>query len=265
MISRLLYGTGLIIITLLTIYYSTWDPFRPFFAFGFVFLVGLVLWEFYQLTIAKGYDPLDKIGILTGMAYILSLFLIDQTPWLPFLVLGLSLFWSYSYCMVKGENPLADLSVTYFGLFYCAIPLGFIVLIDQSLTDARLWLLYVIGVTKLTDMGAFFGGWALGKHPLAPHLSPKKTVEGAIAGLITAVIASVILGSWLPLNIIPALILGLIIGGLAQFGDAAESMLKRDAGIKDSNRLPGLGGLLDIVDSLVFTLPLVYIYIKIVE
>jgi len=264
-LSRLLYGTGLIIVAILAIYYSPWAPFRPFLAFGLAAIVGVVMWEFYRLSIAKGYDPLDKIGILTGGAYTLSLFLIEQAPWLPFLIISLSLAWGFAYFMAKGKDPLTNLSVTYFGLLYCAFPLGFIVLIDQAHNDARLWLLYVIAVTKLTDVGAFFGGWILGKHPLAPLISPKKTIEGAIAGLIVATIASVLLGRLLPMTLIHSLVLGLAIGILAHFGDATESLLKRDAKIKDSNGIPGLGGLLDIVDSLVFTLPLVYIFSQIVE
>jgi len=264
-LSRVFWGTGLIVIALLAIYFSTWTTFRPFLAFGLALLTGMVLWEFYQLVIAKGFDPLDKIGILTGAAYMLSLFLIDQSPWLPILIMGISLAWGFTYFMNKGSDPLANLSVTYFGLLYCAIPLGFIVLIDQVHTDARFWLLYVIAVTKLTDMGAFFGGWALGKNLLVPSISPKKTIEGAIIGLIVAIGASFLFGSWLNLNPIQCLIMGIIMGVLAQFGDATESLLKRDAKIKDSNGIPGLGGLLDIIDSLVFTLPFVYIYSHLLE
>jgi len=263
--SRLLWGSTLTVMTLLAIFFSTSIPFRPFFALGLALITGVVLWEFYRLAISKGFDPLDKVGVITGMAYILSLFLLNQAPWLPLLIFTVSLAWSFLYMMIKGNDPLINLSVTYFGLIYGAIPLGFIVLIDQSQNDPRLWLLYAIAVAKLTDMGAFFGGLILGRHLLVPSISPKKTVEGAIAGVIIAIAASFAFGAILNLDPISCLVLGLAIGLLAQFGDATESLLKRDAGIKDSNAIPGLGGLLDMVDSLVFVLPLVYIYTQIME
>jgi len=263
--SRFLWGSTLIAVTLLAIFFSTWPPFRPFFALGLALFTGVVLWEFYRLAISKGFDPLDKIGVITGMSYILSLFLLDQAFWLPYFIFAFSVGWSFFYLMKKGREPLINLSVTYFGLIYCAIPLGFIVLIDHSQSDPRLWLLYAVAVAKLTDMGAFFGGLFLGRRLLAPSISPKKTVEGAIIGVAVAASASFCFGALLTLDWISCLLLGLAIGALAQFGDATESLLKRDAGIKDSNAIPGLGGLLDMVDSLVFVLPLVYIYIQIME
>lgn len=122
----------------------------------------------------------------------------------------------------------------------------------------------------MTDMGAFFVGKKLGRHQLAAQISPKKTVEGAIGGLVTAVISSALippLASWidspfaLQVTLWQTLILGCLIGILSQIGDLGESLLKRDAGIKDSNQLPGLGGVLDMIDSLVFTLPLGYFFL----
>ncbi|NGX57332.1 MAG: Phosphatidate cytidylyltransferase [Chlamydiae bacterium] len=264
-IQRLFVGSGLILITLLWIFLSNAEPFKPFLAFAYAFFIGIVLWEFYRLPIAKGCDPLDKIGVLTGAAFILSLFYAIDHPFFPFIILGLSLVWGFGYFLAMGTDPLINLSTTYFGIVYLALPLGCLVLIHNHFPDSRLWLLYAIVVTKFNDIGAYFGGKLFGKHPLTPTISPLKTYEGAISGLTISMLTSLTFSTFLNLNLLDSLILGFCIGTLAQFGDAAESLLKRDAKIKDSNSLPGLGGLLDVVDSLVFTLPFVYGYIKFME
>jgi phosphatidate cytidylyltransferase len=125
----------------------------------------------------------------------------------------------------------------------------------------------LIAVTKITDVGAYFVGKLFGKHPLAPYLSPRKTIEGAIGGFCSAVALSLffcIIGrsvGW-DLSVWHAAWLGMVIGILSQVGDLAESLLKRDAAVKDSNRIPGIGGVLDLLDSVLFTSPVVYFFIR---
>jgi phosphatidate cytidylyltransferase len=126
-------------------------------------------------------------------------------------------------------------------------------------------------MTFITNASAYFFGKSLGKNKLAPYISPKKTWEGAIGGFCIALIASMgfhVLAN-LPNNPIPislsfweSIFLGGILSFLAQLGDLAESLLKRDVGVKDSSHIPGVGGILDIVDSLVFTSPALYLYLK---
>ncbi len=126
-----------------------------------------------------------------------------------------------------------------------------------------LWLFFLIAVTKATDTFAYFVGKRYGHNYFVPKLSPKKTIEGALGGLAAAIITALLFlplfphSSWVELSL-----LGLSLGVAAEFGDLAESLLKRDANIKDSNVLPGFGGVLDIVDSLIFTTPLLYCYLK---
>ncbi|MAF11660.1 phosphatidate cytidylyltransferase [Candidatus Poribacteria bacterium] len=117
------------------------------------------------------------------------------------------------------------------------------------------------------DSGAYFVGRAIGRHPLAPVVSPKKTWEGSIGGFVGSILAAVVVGRWtLDLPILTGLGVGAIIGVLGQFGDLAESALKRSAGVKDSGRLiPGHGGLLDRLDSLTFAAPALYYYLLIVS
>ena len=146
----------------------------------------------------------------------------------------------------------------YLGLsLYYAMQLRF-------LDDGREWTLLLILVVFATDTSAYLVGRAIGRTPLAPSISPNKTREGAVAGLIGAVVASVLANRILGLDAImwEAAALGAIIGVLGQLGDLAESRLKRKAGVKDSGWLiPGHGGILDRLDSILYVLPAAYLFI----
>ena len=128
-------------------------------------------------------------------------------------------------------------------------------------------------VTKITDVGAYFAGGLWGKRKLAPQISPGKTVEGALFGLFCALLASFafhLLSQYsgaqgFQLGVGEWMVLGMLLGVIGQFGDLSESLLKRDANKKDSNSLPGLGGVLDAVDSLLFTAPIIYFYIQYIK
>jgi len=280
--NRLLFSTLLSVALLLLIYLS-FDPiFKPVFALTIATVISLSLYEYYQISAKKGFPPLMEIGIVTGILYSFSIFfslMYPVTLFLPPLVLGLSLFVSFLYFFYTDESPLVKLAITFFGLVYIAIPLSFTICINYffpegALQDGRWWLVYAIAVTKFTDTGAYFSGKLLGKSPLAPEISPKKTREGAIGGLLTAIVISVLLPfiaemvthkRVLQISLLESVFLGSILGFVAQIGDLAESLLKRDAGVKDSNQLPGLGGMLDIIDSLIFTIPLVYFFLLVKE
>jgi len=114
---------------------------------------------------------------------------------------------------------------------------------------------------KFTDIGAFFGGRAFGKTKLIPWLSPGKTWEGLIFGLLTAGIIGAVSARWLPnVHPIKGFGFGVIIGGIGQLGDLLESLMKRDAEVKDSGKLvPGFGGILDIIDSPLVAAPFAYL------
>ena len=137
--------------------------------------------------------------------------------------------------------------------------------------DGRWWIAYLLTVTKITDIGAYFAGSLWGKRKLAPSISPKKTIEGAVFGLGCAVAASWVfllasdyVGSF-SLGKIEWLVLALVLGVVGQFGDLSESLLKRDANKKDSNSLPGLGGILDSIDSILFNATIIYIYLYFIK
>jgi len=125
----------------------------------------------------------------------------------------------------------------------------------------------MLGSIWVCDSAAYFIGRAIGKHKLFERISPKKTIEGAIAGFVFAILAFVGLGELFlaEIPVVHFIVGGSIVGVLGQYGDLAESMLKRDAGVKDSsNLLPGHGGALDRFDSILFVSPSYFIYLSIV-
>jgi len=128
------------------------------------------------------------------------------------------------------------------------------------------WLIVMFLVTWINDSAAYFVGKAIGRHPCAPYLSPKKTWEGTIGGWIGGVAATVLLGSWLvALPWLHGLLLGVLVATVAPFGDLAKSMVKRQMGVKDfSNLIPGHGGVFDRIDSLLFVAPVIYYYVTMV-
>jgi phosphatidate cytidylyltransferase len=236
-------------------------------------LTGVGVWEYAKLAEAKGIEPAKTLMVVVAVIEVLAFYSALAYPeWskyaLPIIVLGFISFFVAHFR--KTENALLHIAVEFFGVCYLAIPFSFMLAIlypETGVSDGRFWLVYLIAVTKITDVGGYFVGKLLGKHPLAPHLSPKKTVEGSIGGFCFAIALSLFLATIAPLfgghlSYFSAVGLGMLIGVLAQIGDLAESLLKRDALVKDSNKIPGVGGILDMMDSLLFTAPVVYFFIR---
>ena len=130
----------------------------------------------------------------------------------------------------------------------------------------KAWIAYLLAVTKAGDIGAYAVGTLFGRHSLIPHISPKKSVEGMGGGLAASILASFFLRRALPLHFecFHVLVLGFLIGVVGQIGDLSESLMKRFCNAKDSGHLlPGMGGFLDAVDSILFTAPIFYFHLKI--
>lgn len=210
------------------------------------------LWEYYQLAKQASVDPQERLGYCAALVLVVLAAL--NPLWLPVGVLG-AFFSAFIYYLFTGTRVLLNLSVTMSGLLYIAWPLSY--LIPLGLYYPTLWLFYLLLVTKLTDVGAYFVGTLWGKHPLAPQISPKKSWEGALGGLLTGIAVSLLFTSLFsgPLE---AVVIGCCLSIVAQLGDLFESLLKRGSGVKDSNKIPGLGGFLDMVDSLIFTTCFLY-------
>jgi phosphatidate cytidylyltransferase len=162
----------------------------------------------------------------------------------------------------RGREMLADTSAATFGVLYLGVPLGALVAIRTSLGREALLLLLV--TVMVSDTAQYYGGRALGRRPLAAAISPKKTVEGAISGLLAGTLVLGVVGRWwLPeADLVRRALVGAVVVGLGIAGDLFESQLKRGAGVKDASGLiPGHGGMLDRIDALLFAAPVYYAFL----
>ncbi len=250
------------------------------------------LWEYYKMAEKKYSYPNKVMGLFFGFLLILNvsyysflIALLNTTILMIIFVLFVLIFELWR----KKPNINLNISSTVTGVFYISLSFSFVILLrnmykDMSilqnstldflhlnspallLTDSEsAWLLLCILISIwICDSAAYFAGKGFGKHKLFERVSPKKTWEGAIAGFFFGIIAF-----WLSAEIlikdfplIHSIVIGVIVGIFGQIGDLAESQLKRDAGVKDSSAIiPGHGGFLDRFDSILFVIPLVYIYL----
>lgn len=230
---------------------------------GIVLLVaGLAGYEFYSLLSQADFSPHRPLGlamlvtILLGTAY---------TPWMPWagLVFTFLLISSLVWHMLQQERPRpgSDWAITIAGAIYLGwFGSRFVAL--RMLPNGMMWIALTLLSTWITDSGAYFIGRRWGRHKLAPRLSPKKTWEGAIGGWLVGVALTPLVAWALGVGAWHGLALGIIVASVAPFGDLAESMFKRQVGVKDSsNLIPGHGGMLDRIDSLLFVVPAAYYYV----
>jgi phosphatidate cytidylyltransferase len=162
-----------------------------------------------------------------------------------------------------GGNALATVSAALFPAIYIGLPIGALVAV-RTFAGPRVLFLLMLTV-MVSDTAQYYSGRAFGKRPLAPAISPKKTIEGAVGGFVFGTALFVAAGAWwvpgMPMALRAGL--GLAIVALGIGGDLFESMLKRSAGVKDSSALiPGHGGVLDRIDALLFAAPIYYIFLK---
>jgi len=237
------------------------------------------VWEFAHFCRNKNLAVFPKLMMLFAALEVFSIYLNGVFGWaaeLPIGVMLLAMFVFFCTRCKKIPDSIVTVAVQFFGVCYVAIPLALMLKIlypglssHFHIRDGRLWFAYLICISKVTDIGAYFGGRLFGKRKLAPILSPSKTIEGAVVGLLFAIILSVLFsvaGSFVAtemfeLPMLSAILLGGVLSVGGQLGDLAESLLKRDANLKDSNQLPGLGGVLDMFDSLLFTIPILFFYL----
>jgi phosphatidate cytidylyltransferase len=173
------------------------------------------------------------------------------------------------------STAVATVALTLFGFFYIPYLFHFIpkIIFDQASASGHgvMLALYLVAVTKVTDMGAYLWGSWLGRNKMITRISPKKTWEGFVGGIVSAVALSFLLTWLMPEQLavitgIHALVLGLLLSVVSVVGDLAESVIKRDAQSKDSGAMiPGIGGSLDLVDSLLYTGPLFYSYLILIS
>ena len=232
--------------------------------------------EYVQILEHKGFYPSLKVILFADIIFaVLAFFNCFKLVPLAFTIGTMTAF----LCVLfKGKQPyIANVSTTILGFVYCGwFPLHLLFLRDIGAThissmemllksdifNAGLaYVLFMFWLVIVTDVGCYYVGKNFGKRQLAPVISPKKTIEGSIGGAVLTLIAGFIIGQSTQLPWYHALIASLLVATFSQLGDLCESLLKRDAGVKDSgDLLPGHGGFLDRTDSYIFTIPVMYYY-----
>lgn len=234
----------------------------------------LTLREFYLLMHASGYDPFDKFGMVFGGLITLGPWIEVQFGWPTALLLPLAVI-VFAIRLLGERTPetrVESLASTLFGLVYIAVMLQYLVAIitpvpndTVSPTGRLLLCLWIVAVAKFCDTGALLTGMAIGRHKMSPQISPKKTWEGAIGGVLISMGIGALV-AWLARDQFPPhmtpLMAALFAAPIAVLGivaDLVESVLKRRANIKDSGRtIPGIGGMFDLSDSLILAAPVGY-------
>lgn len=248
---------------------------------GGLWIVGLVLIivtlaskEYVKILEHKGFRPSSRIIILSSFIFAaLAYFNRFDMVALAFTACSIMAFMSVLF---KGKQPyIANVATTILGFVYCGwFPLHLLFLRDLGshplyegliktnvTTEGAGYALLLFFAVILTDSMCYYTGCYFGKHKLSKVISPNKTIEGSIGGTLSCMIFCFIFGQVLMIPWYHCIILGLLIAAFAQIGDLCESMIKRDAGVKDSsNILPGHGGFLDRTDSYILTIPVVHYY-----
>lgn len=221
--------------------------------------------EFYCLIEKKGIFIYKYFGIFIGILIPLTIyFRFEPTKgWeLLFIVTATLIFFVLQFIRKDSSQAIVGISTTLFGIFYVSWFFSFLIKI-RFLPYGILLAAFLLLVTKMGDVGAYLVGKSMGKHTLIPRISPKKTLEGSVGGLVFSLGAALISKLYLPfIPIMHLVALGLLLGFVAQLGDLCESLIKRDCQVKDSGaHLPGLGGILDVIDSIIFAAPIFYYYL----
>ena len=232
---------------------------------GFV-AAGVLLaqYEYYRFHFPERVSPTIGLGLGLGLLVTAGFAipgLLSDTASISFIVIAVLL--SQLLAGRELKTGLLDTAVVAFGVFYVAWLLGHLILL-RRLDDGIYLIFFLFLVTWANDTAAYYLGTLWGRHPMAPRLSPRKTWEGVVGGLLGSVAAAFACRVWFleSLSAADALLIGLLVGIAAPLGDLCESVLKRSAGVKDSGVLiPGHGGILDRVDSLIFTTPVFYYYL----
>ncbi len=265
-LQRLITGSALIALIIWVLFFA------PLWVFGLVTIsfTGLALHEFFGLVEHKGIVIERWIGLGGGLLIPLSIYWqFEPTEgWELFFMVLAFLVLFILQLRRDSSQAIVGISTTLFGIFYISWCFSFLMKLrfinGSGVPDGRWLVALVLLVTKGGDIGAYIIGTLFGRHRFIPKISPSKTWEGAVGGLLFSLIAAVSLKPALPsVPMGHLLALGVLLGLLGQLGDLSESLIKRDSQVKDSGQiLPGMGGILDVIDSLLFTSPICYFYVQ---
>ncbi len=266
-LSRIVTGTIISVISILAIVFGS----LPLYIL-LVVIITLCSREFVKILRRKGFHPSLTIVLFSALIFATLTFFhrFDLVP----SMLTLTITASFLIVLFKGRQPyIVNVATTTLGALYCGwLPCHLLLIrqIGQERISAFQFfpseglslLMFVFVAVAITDIGAYYFGVNFGKHKLAEVVSPKKTIEGAVGGAFCAVLVSCLGVFYTNLSLCQAVIGGILITVSAQLGDLSESLIKRDAGVKDSSDiLPGHGGMLDRFDSYIFAIPVAYYYL----
>jgi len=265
--------------------------FMPYSLLGLMIIFALIaVHEFYGLAKIKGFVPQVTIGMILTALIVLSFAhaqllgaalyfhphteIATLTVFLLPIIMIVGVIATLTAELFKGyPNPIVQVSVTLAGAVYIGFGVGGLYGVYEFFYDpsgqtssAAVFLITLLASIWICDSAAFTVGRKMGRHKIAERVSPNKTWEGGIAGFIAAIatwlIARAYIGGLEEVSLSTAIAVGIIVGAMGQIGDFAKSMFKRDAGVKDSSTLiPGHGGVLDRLDSILFAAPLTYIWL----
>lgn len=274
--------SSVILLALITLAFWLSQPWIYLLAFAGLALGALA--EYFRLFPDAGFRRFRPAAFAVAGAYLALLFSplwgytapwLDQLDTIALATLTILIVLSRLRTPLEGFRSLDEITATLFGFVYCVLLFSFVPkILLLPLTTASgaaasaFYLIHLVAVTKLTDAGAYLVGSAIGKNKLVPHISPGKTWQGFWGALVLAVggsyLAWWLLGDRVPLlGPVSAGVLGLVLALAAVLGDLAESILKRSLAVKDSGHvMPGIGGFLDLVDSVIFTAPIYYLYLR---
>ena len=264
------------VVALPILLFTVWSPSPYYFVILSTIAVLLALGEFYSLATKARCKPQIVTGFCAALLIVAS-FVFEE----PLLTVGALIAVAIATLVGAVFRPgelkesLASVSSTIFGVVYVALLASCLVGV-RMISDTRFAtpvthlaskaLTMFFAIVILTDTGAYYTGRTIGRRKLAPRISPGKTIEGAIGGFVMATVAGYVskLTFFPEIPLIHCLVLGAVIGIIGQIGDLAESLLKRGSAVKDSGRLlPGHGGMLDRIDSILFSAPVLYFYFRI--
>ncbi len=265
LVKRAFFGALFVVAVILSVCNS-----KELFFVSFLMVLALGLKEFYKIAKLAGASPLSYLGMFIGSflyAYVFHEFSLAKLPNFLllfaiciFLVLLIEIF-------RKSKTTLLNIATLFGGILYLLLPIFSIAYLFFKEQESSYLVLSIFCIIWANDTFAYLLGSQIGKTKLAPSISPKKTWEGAVGGLLGSLLIAFFLpANFLPYNLKERLLLGLLIVLFSTLGDLFQSKLKRSVGIKDSgNILPGHGGILDRVDSMLFAFPAIFIYLEVLN
>lgn len=228
-----------------------------------VLTVGFALREYYKITVSQD-KGLAFTGTLLGVTIPVAMYVVGPNGFGGYLIFAV--FFIFAYCLFV-HKELASITnrigIGVLGIVYIAFPMSHLILL-RDLEQGSLWIIFLFLIIIANDTFAYYGGRRFGRRKLSPAVSPNKTVEGAAWGLAGGIIIAIAFQQFFLIkgSIQEIVALSIFIGILGQLSDLFESLIKRGAGVKDSGSiLPGHGGALDRIDSLIFPIPVLYYYL----